>query len=109
LLINEIRTSLGWLVTKINALGDGVIKGCHRDTHLSSINLFYKDFFLFLHVMAMLRNLVATIENVTTALGDKMAIMEILFADLEKSMDSFGLIVQHTSRIHNKFILCPKK
>jgi len=46
------------------------------------------------------------IENVTTALGRKMATMETLLANLESSTDSFGLIREHNSRICNKFILC---
>jgi len=55
--------------------------------------------------MAMFGNLVATLKNVVTALDaldGKMTIMETLFANLVE------LIGQHTSNIHNKFILCPK-
>jgi len=38
--------------------------------------------FLFLHVMVMLGNLVAMVEDVVSALVGKMTIMETLFADL---------------------------
>jgi len=53
----------------------------------------------------MLENLVAMLENVVSALGGKMTIMETLFVDLGYS---FGPIGQETLRIHNKFILCSK-
>jgi len=58
--------------------------------------------------MAMLGNLVAILENVVPALGGKMTIIKSLFANLEQSTNSLGPIEQHTSKIHKKFILCPK-
>jgi len=61
--------------------------------------------------MAMLGNLMAMLETIVIALGGKVTMMEILFATdhLGYSTDSLELIGQHTSRNHNKFILCLKK
>jgi len=50
--------------------------------HISSVNSSLKVIFLFLHVMAMLGNLKAMLENVVLALGGTMTIMETIFADL---------------------------
>jgi len=57
--------------------------------------------------MAMLGNFVVMLKNVVIALGGKMTIMETLFVDWG-SQHSFGPIGQLTTKIHNKFILCPK-
>jgi len=75
LLTNEIGTSLGWLVAKVNAFGEMVMELLETvigHLHLSSINLAYKVFFLFLHVMDMLGKLVVMRENVMIVLGGKI-------------------------------------
>jgi len=53
-----------------------------RHLLLASVNLSLKVFFLFLHVMAILGNLVAMLENVVPILGVKMTIMKTLFTNL---------------------------
>jgi len=62
-LINEIRTSLDWIVVIINALGDGdgVISDCFRIFYLFSVNSSKQVIFLFLHVVAMLENIVTAL------------------------------------------------
>jgi len=81
-LINEIRTSLDWLVTKINALGDGVISDCFRSSYLFNENSSQEVIFLFLHVVAMLGNVVAVLGNIVTTLDGKMTTMGILLDGL---------------------------
>jgi len=57
----------------------------------------------------MLENIAAMSRNIIIALGGKMTIIDILFASCRVVYRLFGLIGQHASKIHNKFILCPKK
>jgi len=65
-------------VAIINALGDGhgVISDYHRTIIPFQCKLFIRSYFLILHVIAML-------ENIVTVLGGKMTIMKTLFVDLE--------------------------
>jgi len=75
---------LGWLVVKINALGDGdgVINNCFRNLYLSNVNLLQKVIFLFLHIVAMLGNDVSMLGSIIIALGSWINTMDTLFVGL---------------------------
>jgi len=79
-LINEIRTPLGRLMAKINALndGDGIIGDYFRNFHLSTKKSLQELTFLFHYVMSIL-------ENIVIALGGLMTTMGTLF-------DGFGVV-----------------
>ena len=72
-------------MTAINVLddGEGVIRNCHENFRLFSVNSSQEIFFLFLHVMAMLENIVTMFRNIVIALGGIMTIVGTVFGGFE--------------------------